>query len=524
VNRCTLMSPYGGMARDEPTIRQATDADLRRVSQEVLRGARGVPGFGSRALGWLLPRVVLSKIYAWLTHSGRGEIWLAQTPTAFATIVLLRRGAYLEAVDFVSTGEMLGLTLATELLERADAEGLVVLLSARGRARESYFRRLGFEPGATGKMIRQPKPPLTSAPDRPGSYDRDVLSKPLIPVFDGHNDVLTNEDHAGIVSGRPDGHIDLQKMAAGGMRGGIFAVYVPSNGGRGEPVSRDDGVLEYLMPTEVPHARAAAVALAASGRLFAMERAGHITVARTIADIDAAKRSGAEAAAPPVAVLHFEGAEAIDDELEALETWYVAGLRSLGPVWSRPNRFAHGVPFVYPSSPDTGPGITEAGQRLIRRCAELGILLDLAHLNEGGFWDVANAQLGPLVVSHAGAHTISQASRNLTDRQLDAVKDSNGLVGVVFASQFLRPDFADSPDTDLQDLVRHIEYIGLRIGIEHVALGSDFDGAVIPDAVKDASGLPNILRALSAGGFFSDSELELVAWDNWRRVLSNWWK
>jgi membrane dipeptidase len=332
-----------------------------------------------------------------------------------------------------------------------------------------------------------------------------VRQAPPIPVFDGHNDVLTRDDYAGVVTGRPDGHIDLQKMAAGGMRGGIFAVYVPSDGGRGEPVSRDDGVLEFSLPSEVPHEHAAAFALAAAGRLFAMERAGHFTVARTIADIDAAQHGGVAdrggAAVPPVAVLHFEGAEAIDDDLEALETWYAAGLRSLGLVWSRPNRFAHGVPFIYPSSPDTGPGLTEAG-----------------------FWDVANTQLGPLVVSHAGAHTISQASRNLTDRQLDAVKDSDGLVGVVFASQFLRPDFANTPDTKLLDLLRHIEYIGLRIGIEHVALGSDFDGAVIPNQVKDASGLPNVLNALRAGGFFSDRELELVAWGNWRRVLAAWWK
>jgi len=349
----------------------------------------------------------------------------------------------------------------------------------------------------------------------------------LIPIFDGHNDVLTRDDHAGIATGRPGGAIDLPKMAAGGMRGGMFAVYVPSHDFSSDLVPRDDGVIEQRMPPEIPHQQAAAYVLAAAGRLFALERAGQITVARTITDIDAAKQEipeGAETASPPVAVLHFEGAEAIDDELEALETWYAAGLRSLGPVWSRPNRFAHGVPFISPSSPDTGPGITEAGYRLVRRCSELGILVDLAHMNEAGFWDVARAELGPVVVSHAGAHTISQASRNLTDRQLDAIKDSNGLVGVVFATQFLRRDFAHTTDTDLHELVRHIEYIGLQIGIEHVALGSDFDGAKVPDAVRDASCLPDLMAALKAGGFFSDSELELLGWDNWRRVMAAWWK
>ncbi len=90
--------------------------------------------------------------------------------------------------------------------------------------------------------------------------------------------------------------------------------------------------------------------------------------------------------------------------------WYAVGLRSLGPVWSRPNRFAHGVPFMSPSSPDTGPGLTPAGRELVNRCAELGILVDLSHLNEAGFWDVARLEAGPLVASHAAR---SRAVRHL---------------------------------------------------------------------------------------------------------------
>src|ERR687885_810159 len=120
-------------------------------------------------------------------------------------------------------------------------------------------------------------------------------------------------------------------------------------------------------------------------------------------------------------VLHIEGAEAIDPELEALELWYAAGLRSLGPVWSRPNAFGEGVPFAFPASPDTGPGLTRAGKALVRRCAELGIAVDLSHLNEAGFWDVARLDQGPLIASHSGAHALAAASRNLTDAQLDAV-------------------------------------------------------------------------------------------------------
>ena len=340
----------------------------------------------------------------------------------------------------------------------------------------------------------------------------------MVAVFDGHNDALTREDHDGLAGGRPDGHLDIPKLRAGGIRGAIFAVFTSSEGGREEPLARNDGVLEFELAPEVEHPAAAAAAAAAAGRLFALERDGHLRVARTIEDLDAARAADG----PPAAVLHIEGAEAIDPQLEALDFWYAAGLRSLGPVWSRSNVFGHGVPFIFPSSPDTGPGLTEAGRALVRRCADLGILVDLSHLNERGFWDVAALAPGPLVASHSGAHALCQASRNLTDRQLDEIGATGGLVGIVFACPFLREDFKEDADTPIELIARHARYVADRIGIEHVGLGSDFDGAPIPAALGDASGMPKVLDALAGAGF-SSSEIDAIAWQNWRRVLAAWW-
>ncbi|MEY8840506.1 dipeptidase, partial [Cribrihabitans sp. XS_ASV171] len=116
------------------------------------------------------------------------------------------------------------------------------------------------------------------------------------------------------------------------------------------------------------------------------------------------------------AIFHIEGAEAIDPDLHMLDVFHAAGLRSLGPVWSRPTLYGHGVPFRFPSGPDTGAGLTDLGLRLVRRCNELGIMLDLSHLNEAGFWDVARQSSAPLVASHSNAHAICPHSRNLTDR------------------------------------------------------------------------------------------------------------
>ena len=222
-------------------------------------------------------------------------------------------------------------------------------------------------------------------------------------------------------------------------------------------------------------------------------------------------------------MLHLEGAEAIDPRLEALELWYEAGLRSLGPVWSRANAFGHGVPFIYPSSPDTGPGLTAAGRRLARRCAELGVLVDVSHLNAAGFWDIAGMDLAPIVASHSAAHALCPCSRNLTDEQLDAIAGSDGLVGVVFATDFLRSDFADDPDTPIEAIADHARYMADRIGARHVGLGSDFDGATIPSALGDAAGLPRLIDALSMVGF-THAEVAAIAWGNWRRVLGVWWR
>ena len=341
----------------------------------------------------------------------------------------------------------------------------------------------------------------------------------MVAVFDGHNDAITREDHADIVAGRPEGHLDLPRMRAGGVRGAIFAVFTPSPGDEEEVVPRSDGVVEIALAEVVPQPAAASFATRAAGRLLALEREGHVRVARGVRDIDAARDDDGA----PVAVLHLEGAEAIDPGLDSLDLWYSAGLRSLGPVWSRPTDFGHGVPFISPSSPDTGPGLTDVGHALVRRCAELGIMIDLSHLNEAGFWDVARADVGPLVASHSAAHALAPTSRNLTDRQLDAIGSTDGLVGIVYACMFLRPDFVEDADTPVRLIAEHARHVADRIGVDHVGLGSDFDGTTVPAGVGDVAGVPRVLDALRDVGF-TEAEVVAIAWDNWRRVLDSWWR
>src|SRR3954469_10377967 len=148
----------------------------------------------------------------------------------------------------------------------------------------------------------------------------------MIPVFDGHNDALTREDAADFATGRDGGHLDLPRARAGGLAGGIFAMFTPTP--RAARIDFDGGGrMEIELAAPIGREMAAAATTQAAGRLLALERDGHLRLGGTIADLDAPLADGVLAA-----VLHHEGAEAIDPGLEALELWYAAGLRSLGPV------------------------------------------------------------------------------------------------------------------------------------------------------------------------------------------------
>ena len=188
----------------------------------------------------------------------------------------------------------------------------------------------------------------------------------------------------------------------------------------------------------------------------------------------------------------------------------------------RNNVFAHGVPFAYPSDPDTGPGLTAAGEDLVRACNRLGILVDLAHITEKGFWDVARISDQPLVASHSNVHALTPIARNLTDKQFDAIRERKGLVGLNYAVAMLRPDARENADTPLSDMVRHIDYMVNRMGIDCVALGSDFDGAKIPSEITDAAGNQALVKALADAGYSSE-DLAKICYGNWMRILQSAW-
>ncbi len=342
----------------------------------------------------------------------------------------------------------------------------------------------------------------------------------LLPIFDGHNDVLLRlvrrEGAArAFLDGTADGQLDLPRARAGGLVGGLFAVFAPSAGGFAYADRMNGPEYDVPLPAMLPINEAREAALAMIALLIRIERAsdGAVAICRSTSEIRAAIARGALAT-----VLHIEGAEAIDADLEALDVLHAAGLRSLGPVWSRPTIFGHGVPFRFPGSPDTGPGLTEAGERLVAACNALGILIDLSHLNEAGFWDVARLSQAPLVATHSNAHAITPSARNLTDRQLDAIRDSDGMVGLNFATCFLREDGRMRTDTPLETMLRHLDHLIGRLGEDRVGFGSDFDGALIPADIGTAAGLPNLVSAMRTHGY-DEALLAKLGSENWLRLL-----
>lgn len=343
-----------------------------------------------------------------------------------------------------------------------------------------------------------------------------------IAVFDGHNDVLLRlvgrkepPAEEAFLEGTRDGQLDLPRAREGGFCGGFFAVFPPSKGNFRFDSFQTGGGYDVPLPGQLPTdtARTSTVAMVALIHRIEQASGGAVAIGRTAGDLRSA--IGRDAIA---AVLHVEGAEAIDPDFAMLDVLHAAGLRSLGPVWSRPNQFGHGVPFRFPSTPDIGPGLTDAGKALVRACNRRRILVDVSHLNEAGFWDVAAITDAPIVATHSNVHRLCASARNLTDRQLAAIRESDGMVGLNFATAFLRVDGQMRADTELEAMIRHLDALIESLGETRVGFGSDFDGAIIPQAIGSVAGLPKLIDALRAHGY-DDALLRKIGTENWLRVI-----
>ncbi|WP_457750603.1 dipeptidase [Thermococcus sp.] len=208
----------------------------------------------------------------------------------------------------------------------------------------------------------------------------------------------------------------------------------------------------------------------------------------------------------------LEGGEPIGESLELLEVFYRLGLRVLTLTWSLRNAIGDGV------FERTNGGLTNFGVEVIGKAEELGIVVDLSHINEAGFWDALNVTSFPIIASHSNAKALCNNRRNLSDEQLKAIAERDGVVGAVAI-----PSFVDSQKPTLEKYIEHITYMSDLIGYRHVGLGFDFvyylkgwSGRSV-EGFEDESKIPVLIERLNER--FSEKELKGILFENFERVF-----
>lgn len=282
------------------------------------------------------------------------------------------------------------------------------------------------------------------------------------------------------------GHVDLPRLREGGVGVQVFAVYVA--------------------PMPAPEGRGRARALIRTFHEAVAANAGQIAHATTMADIERARREGRVAA-----VLSIENGDALGGDLNALDELYRLGVRMLGLTWNPSNALGDGA-----LGRQHG-GLTDLGRAVLRRMEQIGIVIDVSHLSEASFWDTLRTTRAPVIASHSNAAALHRHPRNLTDDQLRAIAARAGVVGVN-----LYPPFLGEPT--LARVLDHIDHMVKVMGIDHVALGADFDGiSETPAGLEDVSRLPALTAGLLARGY-TPEQVHRILGGNALRVFRQVWR
>ena len=293
-----------------------------------------------------------------------------------------------------------------------------------------------------------------------------------------------------------DGHINLEKLKAGGSLAQCFALCVPT----GDFIKRMLG--EDMEPWEMYRK------LVDYYRTVVADASDVLRPAYSPEDIAENSRNGFMSA-----ILTIEDAVELDGKIERVDQVYEDGVRMISLTWNFENSVA------YPNSRDhiehTTRGLKPFGFEAIERMNDLGIVIDVSHLSEAGFYDVAKHSRKPFAASHSCARALKDHPRNLTDDQLRTIGDTGSVVGVNFYDAFLNDR---EGYTTVDDVVRHVLYMRDHAGIDSLALGSDFDGIESTLEFRDFSGMPEILHALEK--HFTGDELDKISHKNALRVFA----
>ena len=331
-----------------------------------------------------------------------------------------------------------------------------------------------------------------------------VLSS--VPLFDGHNDLpwaIRNADapmdvRAYDISKPTPGHTDLARLRAGGVGAQFWSVYVPSS-----VMGEGGGARMQLEQIDI------------ANQIISDHRED-LGLALTAADVMAEFHRGKVAS-----LLGMEGGHAIENSLGALRAFYALGVRYMTLTHSANVDWADSCCAL----PELG-GLSAFGEEVVREMNWLGMLVDISHVSPGSMHDALDVAEAPVIFSHSSARAVTDHPRNVPDDVLRRLPENGGVVMVTFVESFVNEDVAryvgppeGRPRATMDDVVAHIEHVRAVAGIDHVAIGGDFDGIDRgPLGLEDVSTYPALFAELSRRGW-TESELRALAADNLLRVM-----
>jgi membrane dipeptidase len=382
----------------------------------------------------------------------------------------------------------------------------------------------------------KPKTMNNSSENKPATDQQSIHRRAII--VDMHADTTQRlvDESVDLSQRLSDGHLDAVRAREGGLDAQFFSIWVEPElfgGGGARAVQRADVQIQAVRDLAARHPET-------------------WELATTAADIQRIAASGKIAA-----LMGMEGGYAIDEKIENVERYYQMGVRYLSPAWSVSTSWAGS------SGDETGKtrGLNDFGTQVIREMNRLGIMVDVSHLSDRAFWDIVNTSTKPVIATHSGCRAITNVPRNLTDDMIVALAKTGGVINVIFYPEHIEPGYSEKkkqvdaeiaalvqrasdqekgdaahkklardrvrreeflkrlPPVSVTRVVDHIDHIVKLVGIDHVGIGSDFDGVqVVPADLKSVADLPNLTAELLRRGY-SESDIDKILGGNMLRVM-----
>jgi membrane dipeptidase len=388
-----------------------------------------------------------------------------------------------------------------------------------------------------GGHLSNNQQPANNATSSPAAADPLSIHRRAI-IVDMHADTVQRviDENVDINQRQSDGHLDAVRAKEGGLDAQFFSIWVEPQlfgGGGASAMKRADVQIEAIRNLPAKHPETWELATTAQN------------VRRASADGKIA------------ALMGLEGGYAIDEKIENVQRYYDMGVRYMSPAWSVSTNWAGSSGDAVGES----RGLNDFGKQVVREMNRLGMMVDVSHVSDKTFWDIVNTSTKPVVATHSGCRAIANVPRNLTDEMIVALAKTGGVVNVIFYPEHIEPGWSEKkkkvdaeiallverasaeeqgnaaqkklardrvrakeylkrlPAVSVSRIVDHIDHIVKLVGIDHVGIGSDFDGVqAVPADMESVADLPNLTKELLKRGY-SESDIDKILGGNMLRVM-----